>query len=73
MQGASQRRQQNITLEMGHRTGWRISRLTHRFVVDPEGHPGDDDDDEAREVDGLQEEGHLPPELELHAQAAVRS
>ena len=42
-------------------------------MVDPEGHPRDDDNNEAREVDGLQEEGDLPPELELHAQATVRS
>ena len=32
----------------------------------------DDDDDEAREVDALLEEGHLTPKLELHMQATVQ-
>ena len=56
-----------------NRESGSVRKLTHRFVVNPEGHPRDDDDDEAREVDGLQEERDLPPELELHAQATVRS
>ena len=50
-----------------------LCKLTHRFVVDPEGHPRDDDNNEAREVDGLQEERDLPPELELYSQATVSS
>ena len=51
----------------------KVFKITHRFVVNPEGHPRDDDDDEAGEVDRVQEVGHLSAELELHTQATVCS
>ncbi len=43
----------------------------HRLVIDPEGHPGDDDDHEAGDVDGDDEEGELPGEGQLNPQAAI--
>ena len=40
-------------------------------MVDPEGHPWDDDNHEAGDVDGHDEEGELPGEGQLHTEATV--
>ena len=39
---------------------------SYRFVVDPEGEPRDDDDDEAGDVHGDYEVGELPREHQVH-------
>ena len=41
------------------------------LVVDPEGEPGDEDDDDAGDVHGDQEVGELPGEHEVHLETAV--
>ena len=51
--------------------GVKLGLLTDRFVIDPEGEPGDDDDHESGEVDGDDVVAHLPGEQEVHLEAAV--
>ena len=41
------------------------------LVVDPEGEPGDEDDDDAGDVHGDQEVGQLPGEHQVHLETAV--
>ena len=43
----------------------------YRFIVQPEGEPGDDHDHEARDVDGDDVEGELTGEHEVHPEAGV--
>ena len=47
--------------------------VTHRLVVQPEGHPGDGDGHGAGHVDRHDEEGQLAGEQQLHPQTRVRA
>ena len=40
-------------------------------MIDPERHPGDDDDHEAGDVDGDDEEGQLTSERQFNSQTTV--
>ncbi len=48
-----------------------VLNKTHRFVVQPEGHPGYHDNEEGGDVDGDDVVGDLPPESHVHGEAAV--
>ena len=45
----------------------------YRFVVEPEGEPGDDHNHEAGDVDGDDVEAELPREHQVHPQTRVRA
>ena len=45
----------------------------YRFVVQPEGEPGDDHNHEAGDVDGDDVEAELPREHQVHPQTRVRA
>ena len=45
----------------------------YRFVVQPEGEPGDDHYHEAGDVDGDDVEAELPREHQVHPQTRVRA
>ncbi len=44
---------------------------TYSLVIDPEWHPRDDDNHEARDVDSKDEEGQLAGKSELDSETAV--
>ena len=57
-----------------YQSGLRVGRFfwyAYSLVVDPEGHPRDNDDHEAGHVDGHDEERQLTREGQLNSQAAV--
>ena len=49
----------------------RVSHRYYRFIVEPEGEPGDNHDHEAGDVDGDDIEGKLPGEHQVDPEAGI--